>query len=256
MDPQDDPEARIRDLERPLSDRARASELGTEAPGPDAYPPPTSAYRGYSTQPYSTDPYPPPPPMSGPLPPMPPPAGYGPAYPPPPPPGSGSGFKVATMVGVGVVLIVGAVAAGGAIWFMNQFNNVSSFVESFESPQSTVPAIDIEIPPIVIPDVPGVGTPAVPQAPVGPGESITVSGVDNNRTIECAGGDVNVSGVDNAVELTGLCAEVRVSGVRNEVRIAGSGAITVSGFDNIVTYRDGDPEITESGGGNSVQRGG
>ncbi|MGE2715231.1 DUF3060 domain-containing protein [Mycolicibacterium litorale] len=36
MDPQDDPEARIRDLERPLADRAQTSELGTQ---PYPYPP-------------------------------------------------------------------------------------------------------------------------------------------------------------------------------------------------------------------------
>jgi hypothetical protein len=39
MDPQDDPEARIRDLERPLSDMARTSEMGAAQPGPYAYPP-------------------------------------------------------------------------------------------------------------------------------------------------------------------------------------------------------------------------
>lgn len=41
MNPQDDPEARIRDLERPLADRAQTSELGTQPyTVAGAYPPP------------------------------------------------------------------------------------------------------------------------------------------------------------------------------------------------------------------------
>ena len=247
MEAQDDPEARIRDLERPLSDRARASELGTQPPGADPYPPPTQPYPAYQ------DPYPPPPPMTGPLPPMPPPVGYG---PPMPAPGRrpGAGPKVATLVGVGVMLIVGAMITGGALWFINQFNNVSSFVDSFDPTPSAAPSIDIEIPPIVIPDLPDVGAPVAPGAPVGPGDVVSVSGVGMDRRLECAGGTVSISGVDNVVELTGMCAEVRVSGVRNEVRVAGTGSITVSGFDNVLTYRDGDPQVTESGNGNSVRR--
>src|SRR5207248_3132994 len=40
MEPQDDPEARIRDLERPLADTARASEMGaTQTPAGYPYPP-------------------------------------------------------------------------------------------------------------------------------------------------------------------------------------------------------------------------
>jgi len=240
MEPQDDPEARIRDLERPLSDRARASELGTGPPGPDPYPTPTRPYATYQ------DPYPPPPPMSGPLPPMPPPVD-GPPF---PAAGqrSGSGIRVATLVGVGVLLIVGAGITGGVLWFINQFNNVSSFAPT----PSAAPSIDIDIPPIVIPAVPRADTPI---APVGPGDSVSLSGVGMDRRIDCAGGVVSISGVDNTIEVTGMCADVRVSGMRNEVRVDGAAGITVSGFDNVLTYRDGDPQITESGDGNSVRRG-
>jgi len=57
MDPQDDPEARIRDLERPLSDMARTSEMGAAQPGPYGYPPtpPPITYGGpYPTAPPRT----------------------------------------------------------------------------------------------------------------------------------------------------------------------------------------------------------
>jgi len=46
MEPQDDPEARIRELERSLTDQARTSELGVAQPGAYAYPstPPPVTY--------------------------------------------------------------------------------------------------------------------------------------------------------------------------------------------------------------------
>ncbi|EUA03039.1 putative conserved membrane protein [Mycobacterium kansasii 824] len=53
MNPEDDPEARIRQLEQPLADAARASELGSPQP------PGGSAYQGYPPP----GPVPPPPPM-------------------------------------------------------------------------------------------------------------------------------------------------------------------------------------------------
>ncbi len=46
MNPQDDPEARIRALEQPLSDMARASELGTDQQySADGYTPTSAAHR-------------------------------------------------------------------------------------------------------------------------------------------------------------------------------------------------------------------
>jgi hypothetical protein len=63
MEPNDDPEARIRELERPLSDMARASELGTSQglgyipQTPPPVPPPMPApYQGTYTPPRYTAP--------------------------------------------------------------------------------------------------------------------------------------------------------------------------------------------------------
>jgi hypothetical protein len=42
MNPEDDPEARIRELERPLNDVAKATELGTGQYGASYPPPPTA----------------------------------------------------------------------------------------------------------------------------------------------------------------------------------------------------------------------
>ncbi len=59
MNPEDDPEARIRELERPLANQAQASELGGSQPvqpaGGTAYlPPPVPGYNppDYATQAY------------------------------------------------------------------------------------------------------------------------------------------------------------------------------------------------------------
>ena len=64
MDPQDDPEAQIKDLERPLSDMARASETGAAQPGTSPAPPAAPAYGGPPAPPappaYGGPPAPPP----------------------------------------------------------------------------------------------------------------------------------------------------------------------------------------------------
>ena len=62
MNPDDDAEARIRELERSLADQARASELGgSQVRQRHAYlPPPVPGYNpsdGSPTPPYSTQPY-------------------------------------------------------------------------------------------------------------------------------------------------------------------------------------------------------
>jgi Fe-S cluster biogenesis protein NfuA len=241
MESHDDPEARIRDLERPLADRARTSELGA-----NPYP--------YPTQPYSADPYPPPPPMTGPLPPMPVPVGgYGAPYPVPPQrPGSGS--RAALLLAIPALVVGAIIAVGIAVWFSDTVTDTRSMIESITGTPSADPSISIDIPPIVIPgvEVPDVGAPGTPVAP---GDVVSVAGVGANRTLVCDGGNITVSGVDNVVVLTGTCSTVSVSGVRNEVRIESVSAISVSGFDNTVTYRNGTPEKQQSGSGNSIEQG-
>ena len=245
MESQDDPEARIRDLERPLADRAYASELGVHPPGTDPLPPPTRPYAG---------PYPPPPPMTGPLPPMPPPGGYRAPYP-GPVHHTGSGFRGVWLIVAGV-FVVGAVALASSIAsFTNVFSEVKSVIDSDADTPTAAPSIAIDIPPVWT-GVPDIDAPSTGSEPaVTPGVVLNISGVGNNRTILCEGGDIAVSGVDNIVELSGHCTNVTVSGVRNTVTIESTDIIGVSGFDNKITYRTGDPEIGESGNGNSVQRG-
>lgn len=66
---------------------------------------------------------------------------------------------------------------------------------------------------------------------------------------------MSISGVDNTIEVAGHCALVNVSGVENHITVESSDVLNASGFDNRITFRDGDPEITTSGAGNVIERG-
>jgi hypothetical protein len=94
-----------------------------------------------------------------------------------------------------------------------------------------------------------------PASTASPGETISVSGVGNERTIDCTNNAVSVSGVDNKVALNGHCSRVTVSGVRNTVTVDAADAIVVSGMNNAVTFHSGTPQLENSGIDNSLERG-
>ncbi|KUI39222.1 DUF3060 domain-containing protein [Mycobacterium sp. GA-2829] len=215
MNPQDDPEARIRDLERPLADRA--SELGT--------------------QPYTAAAYPD--------------AVYGVPYPPTPPRGPSRTGVVVLVVVVLTLLVLGA---GVAIYFAKAPRDGAvtagrPTIAGGGGALDQIPETLVEIPPLVIP--PGGGD-AVAQAP--PGGQFSVSGVEGNKRVACSDSLINVSGVSNTVTITGHCTTVVVSGVGNEVVVESADEIRASGFENRVTYQSGDPKI-DSFGDNVVERG-
>ena len=61
---------------------------------------------------------------------------------------------------------------------------------------------------------------------------VSVSGVENNKTVACNDGYVNVSGVRNTVNITGHCMKVTVSGMNNIVTVDIADVISAAGFDN------------------------
>jgi hypothetical protein len=253
MNPQEDPESRIRDLERSLSDVAGASELRSSsselgagqyggdygtAPLPPPPPPPGYAPTGYPPPPgYSADPYT---------------APY--ANPYPTPPRSSGGFSwwwlvVATFVVGGV-----AVGAGVAVFGTHLFSSGTSITSS---PRDR-PAISGGGGILTnMPTPPNVAVPQVPsaEAPVAPGDPITVAGMGQNKTIACNEGSVSISGMENTIVLTGHCLSVNVSGIENIVTVDSAEAIVASGFDNRVTFKTGAPQISNSGGDNVVEQG-
>jgi Protein of unknown function (DUF3060) len=226
----DDPEDRIRELERPLADAARASEAGSAQP---------------AAQPYSPGPAAPPPP---------PPWTYGAPFPGPPPPrpsGNRMWWILGTVIVVGVLALAGGIAAFAA----HQLSGVRSIINS--PPTIT----DTFSPPATTPGGTGPSTtrsktprPSTSPTPP-PGGRLSVSGVGENRTIACNDNVVSVSGVSNTVLITGHCASLTVSGVQNEITVDAVDSIEASGFNNKVTYHSGTPKVSNSGGSNVVQQG-
>jgi hypothetical protein len=227
MNPQDDPEARIRDLERPLADRAQTSELGTQPyTVAGAYPQPTyDAPYPAAPQPYSKGP-------------------------------SHTGVVALVVVVLGL-LVVGA---GVAIYFAKGGPRDGAVTAGRPTIAGGGGALDetaqapvTEEPPIVIlPGGPSGAGEAVAQAP--PGGQFSVSGVEGDKRIACNDSLISVSGVSNTVTITGHCVSVTVSGVSNEVVVESADRISASGFENRVTFQTGDPQI-DSFGDNIVERG-
>jgi len=247
MNSQDDPEERIRELERPLAETAHASEVGQtyaseagQAQPPGGYPPPPGPY-----------PYPP----SQPGPPAPPPPGQwsygGPFTGPPPKPRSSNRiwWILGTLIVIGVLLLVGGIAAIAA----HQFSNVRSIISSPPTISGTFTA------PTTAPRIPTPSTGRTPKpttspAPL-PGGQLNISGINENRTVACNNSIVSVSGVSNTIVITGHCASLTVSGVENSITVDTADTIDASGFNNKVTYHTGTPKITNSGDSNVVQQG-
>jgi hypothetical protein len=220
MNPDDDPEKRIQELERTLTNQAQTSELGTAGP-PGGWPPP-------------------PPP----IPPMPP-AYYGQPVPPPSVASPSSGIRIGWIVLA--LLIFGLFVGGGAIVWTNLSNRSAPGFPSISGGGSTLttgsrPSRSTPIPP---------GSSSSPT----PGGSVTVSGANADKAIVCNDSIVTISGMANTVEITGHCRSVEVSGMNNVVAIDVADTITASGIDNKVTYRAGSPKITKSGFDNTVEAG-
>jgi Protein of unknown function (DUF3060) len=242
MNAEDDPERRIRELEQPLADSARASELGATQPaGGYTYPSGPSGPSGPS-DPYAS-------PWAGaPIPLPPPPLSYGGPFPgtsPQPPSGNRAWWILGAVFLVGVLALVGGIAAFAAHRFSRAGSVVLSTPPSI-SRGNTLPGTL----PRQTPSRPSAG-PSTPPL----GGNLSVAGINENRTIACNDSIVDVSGVSNTVVITGHCTSVSVSGVQNSITVDAVDTIEASGFNNKVTYHTGSPKVSKSGDGNVVQQG-
>ena len=234
MKSEDDPEARIRELEQPLAEAARASEAG-ENPPPSKW----SPQRGAAFPPGPPMPTSPPLPYSGGL------------FPTPSAQYSRSNRTLWIVLGV---FVIGMIALPAAIFLFTAHQVSRSGKTTF----STIPSIPTAGPtasatmPPTNATAPSMPTTSVSTAPAG--ENITVSGISEARTIACNGGSVNVSGVTNNVVITGHCASLSVSGIQNQITVDAADTIQASGSGNQVTYHTGSPKIGKSGFDNVVQR--
>lgn len=220
VEPDGDPEARIRELERSLNETARTSELGVTKPNP--YPPTASGQ------------YPPPP-------------VYGTPYPPRP-----SVRRFRRRFIVFFALVTAGVA--GLVFYAAK-PTLPQQVRTSSSPTATLPVRSTLVPPPT-----RTRATSSSSAPTGPtfvpeGSTFSVSGTHKQVAVNCDGGLINVSGVSNTVEITGNCDTLTVSGVENTVHLETARKIGVSGFDNKVTYYAGEPEVSKSGNNNTVEQG-
>lgn len=248
MDPKDDPEARIRELEKGLADVAQASELGTTSTTP------------YTTGgPYVPPPTPPtyipPPPGSAPMPPP----TFGGSMPPPVDPYAAppfqypqvprrvsvsTGFGSLGLVIAGMVLAV-MVAIGAFVFF-----TVRSAVPGGLTSIPSIPSISIpSFPSVEPPSTPGGASTVAPTGPttLAPGIPQNVSGSNQHKTLVCNDSRVVVSGMSNTVTITGHCTDVAVSGMKNQITLDSAEVIGASGFQNVVTYHSGSPQINAIG---------
>jgi cytoskeletal protein RodZ len=224
MKSEDDPEARIRELEQPLADDARASEASAN-PSPGKWAPPSG-------------------------PPMPPPVlPYSGSFQTPPmgPRRQGRGLWILL-----ALFVIGMIALPIAIFLFSAHQvtrgglttlfPTPSISSMSPTPSGAAPSTTAVVPPT-----------AATTAPAG--ENITVSGINEVRTIACNGGSVNVSGITNNVTITGHCTSVSVSGIQNQVTVDTVDQIQASGQGNHVTYHAGSPKVGNSGLNNVVRRG-
>jgi Protein of unknown function (DUF3060) len=239
MKSEDDPEARIRELEQPLADTARTSEAGvTPPPGKWTAPPPSPSYTA---------------PPGAPMQPLPLP--YGGSFPgPSPAPYSRSNR---TWWILAAVFVIGMIALPAAI-FLFTAHQVSRSGLPTMFPTPIIPS-NSPTPPGGMTQTPAAGPSSSPTseppAPAPAGDNLTISGINKTQTVTCNANAVNVSGISNKVVIKGLCKSLHVSGVQNVITIDAVGIIEVSGFSNQITYHGGSPSIDKSGDGNVVQRG-
>jgi Protein of unknown function (DUF3060) len=228
MKPEDDPEARIRELERPLAETARASEVGGgQAPSDYSYPtgsalPPATAPPSFGspspwTSPRSTSPY-----------------------------------RVWWILAAFFIIGTIAIPLGLAVLGINRASHGGLVILS---PTPSTPSISSSsaTPPAAGPQAPA---PAPSLSPVpSAGANLSIGGIKENRTITCNDSAINISGISNKFVITGHCASLNVSGVQNSVTVDAVDTVEVSGFNNQITYHTGSPSIDKSGDGNVVQQG-
>jgi len=239
MKSEDDPEARIRELEQPLAEAARASEAGENPPPSKWAPPPGAAM---------------PPPPGPPMQPLPLP--YGGSFPGPSPSGINSRSNRTWWI-LAAVFVIGMIALPAAI-FLFTAHQVSRSGLPTMFPTPIIPS-NSPTPPGGMTQTPAAGpsssSTSEPPAPAPASDNLIISGINKTQTVTCNANAVNVSGISNKVVIKGLCKSLHVSGVQNVITIDAVGIIEVSGFSNQITYHGGSPSIDKSGDGNVVQKG-
>jgi hypothetical protein len=104
-------------------------------------------------------------------------------------------------------------------------------------------------------------------------KSLIVGGYNNNVTVDsadtvestgygntitdkaCSNATVKLSAYSIGFNATGHCTSIGISSYDNKVTIDSVDTITVSGYNNVVTYHSGAPRVTDSGFDNTIHQG-
>ena len=88
-----------------------------------------------------------------------------------------------------------------------------------------------------------------------PGGSLSVDGNAQTKNIACNDGHVKVDGREMTVTISGHCASITVDGVINKVNVDSADTVDIDGIHNVVTYHSGSPKVTNRNGLNTVAQG-
>ncbi|MGV0626426.1 DUF3060 domain-containing protein [Mycolicibacter minnesotensis] len=88
-------------------------------------------------------------------------------------------------------------------------------------------------------------------------DTISYRSFGTTSAVDCADGkSLNVAGSNNKLTVRGRCVEVQVHGADNRITIERvDKALTITGLNNSVSYRDGRPKVDDRGSGNNVAGG-
>ena len=224
MDPQDDPEARIRELERSLADQARKSELGDRR------------QESYSDPPAAQTPY---------------------GAPFHPTPRSWSGIPTRWIV-LGVLFIVAIFVAPIVVGMVIMFSAVNSaFDEVRQSPDATSTTTTATTTTTTTSTRTSTTTPTTTEDSIEqvPPNGVHYYGFGVNKTMACNDSSVRIDGDDNTIVIIGHCVSLEVSGTHNDVTVDSADAISAGGSRNHVTYHSGSPRIDNSSSSSVVAHG-
>jgi hypothetical protein len=87
------------------------------------------------------------------------------------------------------------------------------------------------------------------------GGSLAVNGNAQTKNIACNDGHVKVDGREMTVTISGHCASITVDGVINKVSVDSADTVDIDGIHNVVTYHSGSPKVTNRNGLNTVSQG-
>lgn len=88
------------------------------------------------------------------------------------------------------------------------------------------------------------------------GDTINYGAFGTNTEVDCADGkSLNVGGSNNTLKVKGDCTVVSIAGADNRITLNKvDRSLTITGLNNAVTYRTGEPKVDDRGSGNTVRR--